>query len=85
MEALAAELYAAGDLMGLLTVDPETWFGGDADGGLSAEDIDTLIKQRNVAKSERDFEKADAIREQLTAAGITIQDARDGTTWRRSG
>ena len=85
MEALAAELYAAGDLMGLLTVDPETWFAGDADGSLSAEDIDVLIKQRNVAKSERDFERADAIREQLTAAGITIQDARDGTTWRRSG
>ena len=37
------------------------------------------------AKAEKDFELADAIRDQLAESGITIQDGRDGTTWRRSG
>ena len=85
MQARAAELLAAGELMGLLTTDPETWFAGVSDGGLSADEIETLIKKRNAAKAEKDFELADAIRDQLTEAGITIQDSRDGTSWRRSG
>ena len=85
MQAGAAELLAAGELMGLLTTDPETWFAGVSDGGLSADEIEMLIKKRNAAKAEKDFELADAIRDQLTEAGITIQDSRDGTSWRRSG
>jgi cysteinyl-tRNA synthetase len=84
IQALAAQLLAAGELMGLLTNDPESWFAGDADGSLSAGEIETLINQRNAAKAERDFELADSIRDQLNEAGITIQDGRDGTTWRRS-
>jgi len=84
IQELAAQLLAAGELMGLLTIDPENWFAGDADGGFSASEIETLIKKRNTAKAERDFELADKIRDQLAEAGIMIQDGRDGTTWRRS-
>ncbi|MBT8087898.1 MAG: cysteine--tRNA ligase [Gammaproteobacteria bacterium] len=84
MEKLAAQMYAAGDLLGLLTSDPETWFAGDVEGELSAADIEALIKKRIAAKAERDFERADAIRDQLSDAGIMIQDGREGTTWRRS-
>jgi len=43
-----------------------------------------LIEKRNAAKAARDFETADAIRDQLSDAGVTIQDGRDGTSWRRS-
>jgi cysteinyl-tRNA synthetase len=78
-------LLAAGELMGLLTIDPETWFAGDVAGSFSVGEIETLIKQRNAAKAEKDFEAADAIRDQLKEAGITIQDSREGTSWRRSG
>jgi cysteinyl-tRNA synthetase len=77
-------MYAAGDLLGLLTGDPESWFAGDVEGELSAEEIDKLISERTAAKAERDFERADAIRDQLSDAGVTIQDSREGTTWRRS-
>ncbi|MBT8086532.1 MAG: cysteine--tRNA ligase [Gammaproteobacteria bacterium] len=84
MEELAARMYAAGDLLGLLTSDPEVWFAGDVEGELSAADIETLISERIAAKAERDFDRADAIRDQLSDAGITIQDGREGTTWRRS-
>jgi cysteinyl-tRNA synthetase len=85
---LAAELYACGELTGLITGDPEAWFAG-ADAGaadeLSADAIESLLQQRRDARAAKDFAAADAIREQLTAAGISIEDSADGTRWRRSG
>ena len=80
---LAAVVYAAGDLLGLLQSDPEDWFAGHVEGDLGAKQIKALIDKRSAAKAERDFEAADAIRDQLREAGITIQDGPDGTTWRR--
>ena len=83
-QRLAATMYAAGDLMGLLQSDPEEWFAGDADGQISAEDIEALIEKRKQAKANRDFAAADAVRDELEAAGVMIADGRDGTTWRRA-
>ena len=80
---LAAEMYAAGDLMGLLQSDPEEWFAGDVEGELSANDIEALIGKRNAARKDKDFATADAVRDQLSAAGIKIEDGPEGTTWRR--
>lgn len=40
-----------------------------------------LIEQRNAAKKEKDFEKADAIRDELTAMGVAIKDTREGVKW----
>jgi cysteinyl-tRNA synthetase len=80
---LAAAMFAAGDLMGLLQSDPETWFAGDVDGDLSADDIEALIDKRNAARKDKDFATADAVRDELAAAGIKIEDGPEGTTWRR--
>ena len=80
---LAAAMYAAGDLMGLLQSDPEEWFAGDVDGELSADEIEALIAKRNAARVAKDFAIADAVRDELTAAGIRIEDGADGTSWRR--
>ena len=85
MESLAAQMYACGELMGLLGNDPEQWFAGHVEGDMPAADIEALIEKRNAAKAERDFKRADAIRDQLQAAGVSIQDSRSGTTWRRGG
>lgn len=84
-ESLAAQMYASGALLGLLADDPEQWFAGHVKGEIASDDIETLIEERNVAKRARDFARADAIRDRLQQAGVTIQDGRDGTTWRRSG
>ncbi len=81
---LAAQMYACGELMGVLGNDPDSWFAGYVEGDMSSEEIEALIAKRDAAKAERDFEVADAIRNQLGDAGISIQDGRDGTTWRRS-
>ena len=84
-EALAAEMYAAGDILGLLVSDPEEWFTGHVEGELPTADIEALIEDRKAAKAERDFSRADAIRDELRARGVIIQDTPGGTTWRRSG
>lgn len=83
--ALAAQMYACGELIGVLGNDPDSWFTGYVEGDLSAEEIEALIVKRDAAKAGRDFELADAIRDQLGDAGISVQDTRDGTSWRRSG
>jgi cysteinyl-tRNA synthetase len=81
---LAAAMLAAGDLLGIVQQDPEAWFAGHVDGEISAADIEEMIEQRTRAKQDKDFAAADAIRDELAAAGVRIEDSSDGTNWRRS-
>jgi len=83
-EHLAAQMYACGDLMGLLSSDPDAWFEGHAEGEISPQEIEALIEKRNASKAAGDYAAADAIRDELAGLNISIQDGRDGTTWRRS-
>ena len=46
-------------------------------------EIEELIAKRTEAKKNKDFETADAIREQLANMGITIKDTRQGVQWFR--
>ena len=81
---LAAEILAAGDLLGILQTDAESWFSAGDDSELSADDIEVLLKQRDEARANRDFAVADEIRDKLAEAGITIEDGPAGARWRRS-
>ena len=82
---LAASLLAAGDVMGLIQADPEEWFAGQSGADeLSADAIEALLQEREEARARRDFAAADAIRDQLGAAGISIEDGAEGTRWRRA-
>lgn len=81
---LAASMLAAGELLGLLQADPEAWFVGTDGDDLAAAEIDALIAERAAAKAERDFERADSIRDGLAARGVRIEDGPDGTSWRRA-
>lgn len=70
--------------MGLLQQDPDAWFqdaGGS--GAISAEQVEMLIEERNAARREKDWAKADQVRDRLQAEGIVLDDGRDGTSWRR--
>ena len=43
--------------------------------------IEQRIEDRRLARINKDFEQADHIRDELSAAGIRIEDSADGTTW----
>jgi cysteinyl-tRNA synthetase len=64
-------------------LDPTSWEHDSASSGPSDEEIDGLIAERRQARESKDFARADEIRDQLTGAGIVIEDTRDGTRWKR--
>jgi cysteinyl-tRNA synthetase len=78
---LAADLKAAGALLGCLECDPQAWLQRSEDEDTS--DIDQLIAERQAAKKAKNFKEADRIRDELKAKGILLEDGPAGTTWRR--
>lgn len=48
------------------------------------EDIEKLIEERQAARKAKDFARADAIRDQLLAMGITLKDTREGVKWTKN-
>ena len=82
--AAAASVRAMTDVLGL---DPlgTRWGGGTGvdEGAARALSslVDDLIAQRAEARARRDFAGADAIRARLLAAGVIVEDNRDGATW----
>jgi len=83
--AAARQLKALAGVLGLLYRAPQDFLRGGSTGGLDESAIDDLIAERGAAKKARNFQDADRIRAELTAAGIILEDKPDGTTgWRRA-
>ena len=94
---VSARIAAIGDLdrllhcaeaLGLLAADPDQWLKGEgsasAAGGPSAEEIEALIAERIDAKKDKNFARADEIRDGLKAQGVVLEDKPGGVTeWRR--
>ena len=53
------------------------------DKGLLDEEVEQLIEERNTARQNRDFARADAIRDQLRDQGILLEDTAQGMRWKR--
>lgn len=75
-------MLALGNLMGLLQEDAEVWFKGDS--GEDSQWIEDLIAERIQAKADKQYARADEIREELKAKGILLEDSKDGTTWKKA-
>jgi len=75
-----SKLLLAADLIGICQEDYLDWFdNGKVD--IDASKVDALILERLNAKKNKDFDKADAIRQQLLEMSIEIKDTESGTDW----
>ena len=81
-QRLKSELLSAASSLGLLQQDPAAWFARGADAG-DDERIQSLIDERIAAKKNKDFARADAIRQQLADEGVILEDTAQGVRWAR--
>ena len=80
---IKSTLLSSAKLLGILTQNPEDWLGySRQDESIDHKKIDELVIKRNEARSNKDFELADKIRDQLNKMNIEIEDTPDGTVWK---
>jgi cysteinyl-tRNA synthetase len=69
-------------VLGLDPLDPQWAAGGDDRLAQATDGLVALaLEQRQAARARRDFAAADAIRDQLTALGVSVEDTPQGTRW----
>ena len=84
--AARVELTSAVAMLDVLGLNPgSSAWSGSSNGSAEATALDSLmqslIAERNAARANKDFARSDAIRDQLKAAGIQLEDAADATNW----
>lgn len=78
---LASTLRHLSQILGLLQAPADLFFkAGLSD--LEKAEIEALIAERQAAKSNKQWERADTLRDALTAKGVELADGVDGTSWR---
>ena len=85
-DSTAAELHAAAiELAGVLGLELGSAAAParDVQNDAEAAEIDDLVDQRVAAKAAKNYDKADRIRDKLTARGIILEDSARGTSWHR--
>ena len=76
---------ASAQFLGLLQHSPIEWFKWTPANAAQVDEvaINALIAERNEARVDKNFTRADEIRDQLAAQGIVLEDAAGGTSWKR--
>lgn len=75
LQALKDMLVKYCDILGIIAERKEE---------LLDEDIEALIQERQLARKEKNFARADEIRKELLEKGIILEDTREGVKWKRS-
>jgi cysteinyl-tRNA synthetase len=84
LESDCHDLLEAGSVLGLLEGTPADFFEklSSSAQAIDAHKIESLIEERAKARAEKDWTKADAVRNRLREMGIILEDTPRGTTWR---
>jgi cysteinyl-tRNA synthetase len=74
------------NIFGLFRESPQAYFErqkerGIVSAGIAPDEIEGLLKERELARKSKDFKKADEIRKQLEEKGILLKDTPQGTEW----
>jgi cysteinyl-tRNA synthetase len=85
-QTAAATLRSMGAMLGVLQQAPEAYLKRSVGpAGISNQEVESLLKARQVARAARNFAESDRIRDRLTEAGILLEDKPGGSTqWRRA-
>ena len=75
LQALLDEMVMMSDICGLIIVKKEEMLDAD---------IEALIQERQNARKEKNFKRADEIRDELLAKGIILEDTREGVKWKKA-
>ena len=79
---VGALLVQFGAVLGILQADPEEFLQGEGTSAEQAAHIDQLIAARDQARADKEWAKADTIRDQLAAMKVVVEDGADGSGWR---
>ena len=87
IKAHIADINMISNILGIFMMKPAQYFAAKKEKGIqeakiSSEEIEALIQQRADARKNKDFARADEIREQLASMNIILEDGPQGTTWR---
>ena len=75
LESLLKRLITLTDVLGIIVEKEQE---------MLADDIEALIAERQAARKEKNFARADEIRDELLAKGIILEDTREGVKWKRA-
>lgn len=78
---IKAALLQSGEWLGLFQQDPDAWFSSGGD-NIDPKQIDALIAERSKAQTEKNWARADQIRDILAEKKIIVEDGASGTSWR---
>lgn len=79
---LGALLVRLGGVLGVLQSNPEEFLRRGAAAELDSAAIDQLVAERDQARANKDWGRADEIRDQLSALNVVVEDKAGGSSWR---
>jgi cysteinyl-tRNA synthetase len=77
---LANEIYSVLKALGLMAIPQEEFFTKSSK--IDHDHIEKLIQQRAQAKLQKDYQKADELRNEIDSLGVVLEDTANGTVWR---
>ena len=81
------DILRIGDILGILTEQPDVYFAGKKSSGIEKASIDSdlidkMVLERSEARQNKDWARADQIRQELLDMNIIIEDSTEGTLWK---